>query len=312
LSSHQFRGKPAPRQARRAGFSQASTRRGITLYDQHDREWTTMVDLKSGMPTGQIVPSFQAPFIPDQQYLVVNPDNTSELYIDYESMLRHRHMAMENHHKTAVKMARQRKIAIPQKGDYPEELVEVIGNPPKPVEPVVAAMQDNVYILGPNYARDRGLRYVVDKRLEKFTQVVTETDRLLEQYDFGSSSEDEPVERIDITPAGRQALAEPGETDLEDEEELEEMDLGTSDETSVDSMLDDLDEEFDQEAVGGRTVAPQNQDRAARQAPRRGNASPVRSRHGKARSQSGATKSQREGRPSLADGAAPVIGDETA
>jgi hypothetical protein len=91
------------------------------------------------------------------------------------------------------------------------------------------------------------------------------------------------------------------------------MDLGEEkDETSVDTMLDDLEDEFDGDAMGGRTVAPKNQDRVARQAPRRGNASAVRSRHGKARSQGGATKSQREGRPSLADGAAPVIGDGNA
>lgn len=275
-----------------------------------------MVDLKSGMPCGQIVPSFQAPFVPDQQYLIVNPDNTSELYIDYESLLRHRHMAMESYHKTAVRMARQRKIAAPAKGEYSDELLEVIGNAPKPVEPVIAAMQNNVYILGPDYARDRGIRYVVDTRLEKFTEVRTETDRLLEEYDFGSAPDygtEGDVERIDITPSGRAALETDPETDLEDEEGLEEMDLGDgTDESSVDNMLNDLEDEFDGEAMGGRTVAPKNQDRAARQAPRRGNASAVRSRHGKARSQGGVTKSQREGRPSLADGAAPVIGDGNA
>jgi hypothetical protein len=69
------------------------------------------------------VPSFQAPFVPDQQYLIVNPDNTSELYIDYESMLRHRHMAMEAYHKTArAHGAPAEDSPAPSKGEYSEEL----------------------------------------------------------------------------------------------------------------------------------------------------------------------------------------------
>jgi hypothetical protein len=327
--SHQFRGKAAPRRGQRGGFSQASTRRGITLYDQHDREWTAMVDLKSGMPTGQIVPSFKAPFVPDQQYLGVNPDNTSELYIDYESMLRNRNARLEEYHQNAVKESRHRKLPAPERGNYTPELIQWAGNPPRPIEPIIAAMQGNVYILGPDYAEERGVPYRVDERLERFVVAPTETEKLLEQYDFASEPAKRPSngdwyrrnastapegERIGITDAGSAALETDPATDLEDEEETEEMELeGFGDDTETSDLeknLDELDEQFDSEALGGRTVAPKNQDRAARQAPRRGNASAVRAKHGKSRSQSGQSKSQREGRPTLADGVAPVVGDD--
>jgi hypothetical protein len=322
--SHEFRGQSRRRRGQQAGWSQASTRRGITLYDQHDREWTTQVSNHTGMPTSAIVPSFQAPWFPDEQYLKVNPDNTSELYIDYESLLRNRNAFLNEYHQAALVVARQKELPTPERGNYHAKIVDAIGPMPKPIEPIVAAMQGNVYILGKTYAESRGLDYRVDKRLERFCAQANDTDRLLEQFDFGSAPGDEErVERIGLTPKGRAALAEPGENDLEGDGEIDleaaanEMELGSGEETSDTALLDELEDELseleeqhDQEALGGRTVAPKNSERAARQAPRTGNKSAVRPKHGRSRGSMPAQRAaQREGRASLADGAAPVIGD---
>lgn len=321
MTSHQFRGKPARRQRKRGGFSQASTRRGITLYDQHGREWTAQVGLKSGRPTGQIEPNFIAPWYPDQQYLRVNPENTSELFIDYMAMLARRRARRDQYHKAAVDFAREKKLEEPTLGQYPEAIRRSIGGSPKAIEPVVAAIQGNRYILG--------LTTVVDRRLERFV-TVQRTDAIVEEFDFHDDESGDARSFASARAAAakvrervRDLPAEPTPEAEEDLNDLELLDGGTTEDT-VDELLDglatedleddddeDLDETFDPEATGGKTVAPGNEERVARQAPRRPQSSAKRARHGANRG--GGTDAQktvqRAGRKTLADGAAPVIAD---
>lgn len=321
MASHQFRGK-ARRRKKRGGWSQASTRRGIILYDQHGRQWSGQVSNKSGMPTGQIDPCFTAPWYPDQQYLRVNPDNQAELYIDYDAMLLRRRARLEEFHKLATEFAREKKLELPKKGEYSEAITRAIGGMPKPIQPVAAAMQKNPYILG---LTDR-----VDPRLERYV-VKPRNEAILDEFDFHP----ETAGDFSATKARNEAAKVEKDEWLSSDEtkadvDVEEFDgltgADASDAFDVEGALDDLDEEkddeldldeeHDQEAVGGRTIAARNAEKAQRQAPRRPGTKVARPKQGAARSGTSraakaAAHAQRTGRKTLANGGRPVISGQS-
>ncbi len=315
VTPHEFRGKGARRPRRKHQFSQASTRRPATGSDQHGRPWSMQVGLKSGMPAGgPPQPLFTAPWYPDHQYVRVNPDNAAEIFIDYEAMFLRRNAKLAEYHERAVERAHQKSLPLPKKGEYSAELISVCGSVPKPVQPVVAAMQENPWILGETD--------VVDARLEPFVRK-SRGKALAEAqaFDFGPRSYAEatsgtlgaPIPRaISNAPRGEsieegqarieRELAAAGRTadDLEDDGgdgAGDDVLDGANVDVLLDGLGDGLDDEFDEEALGGRTVAPKNTELAKRQAPRRPNAS--------ARGKGGGSKAKR---PTLADGAKPVIG----
>jgi hypothetical protein len=316
-SGHSYKGRRGRRSRRAGAFSQATYRRPITLHDQHGREWTATVGTKTGMPTGIIQPSFSAPWYPDHQYMKVNPENTSELFIDYESLLLRRRSRLADFHTLALDIARKKGIPLPAKvGEYTDELLGLLPGMPKPVQPVVAAMQGNEYILG--------LTNVVDERLRRYVQA--SRDVLLaeaEAMDFrprsfaDAKAENAKTANNTATPIEGAPVFTPAEANAHvvDVDAFDELDAAGTDE-EVGAMIEDLgvdlDEEFDAAAVGGRTIAPQKQERAARQAPRR-NGSKV-ARNGTV-SRSAAAKQRRAAakkagrRPTLADGARPVIAE---
>jgi hypothetical protein len=268
------------------------------------------------MPTGLIVPNFRAPWYPDQQYLKVNPENTSELFIDYDAMILRRNARISEFHKLAVDFAHDKKLAVPtKKGEYSEELTRQLGGAPKPIQPVIAARQGNVFILGPDYAEAHGLNYATDARLERYV-TRARNEAILEEYDFApertfaeakshSAQASTPRPRV----ANEAAPEETDETDTADDDVGAFDELGDGTDANVESMLDELEDEFDAEAMGGKTVAPQTVDRAARQAPRRPGTKTA--TKGAKRPKTAAEKrraAQRGNRPTLATGAAPVIG----
>jgi hypothetical protein len=321
---HSYQGGSRKRR-KRGRFSQASTRRPIVLYDQHQREWTAQVGVKTGMPTGKIVPNFRAPWYPDQQYFRVNPENTAELFIDYKAMLLRRNARMKAYHQGASEWARDKKIPTPEKlGEYSEQIRRGYGGPPKPLEPVVAAIQGNRYILG--------LTDKVDKRLERFV-TKPRNEEVLAEYDFSEGGEDDGAKpetsRARAVPAARRrrdvepiiqdgddsafddfdggAPGKAGEGDAGGEISVEELLAGIEDEAKADARQD-LEDTVDSAARGGRRVPPRAADRAEKQAPRRPTASATRKGSGK-KPTADAKKRQLAGRRSLADGAQPVIGE---
>lgn len=364
--AHEFTGQRRRRKKRGSGFSQAMTRREITLYDQHGREWSASVEQKSGMPTGMISPSFEAPWRPDAQYLKVNPDNTSELYIDYETMYKRRRARLEQYHRDAVTKAAANKWPTPEKGKYSQEVLETLGRPPKPLEPVAAAMQGHPWILG--------FSKTPDPRLVPFLHVNRRevTPEEIDGYDFGPDSYKRTVENLrkvevtepdddeggddelaaaEITPPATPraqraaqrlaqheapkppAIAPAAQVPAaEVETELELLADGSDDDATslLDGLTDEeeLEEAHDAQGLGGRRVRPQTTERVERQAPRRQTQSPVARKRGAHRgggnpravakqakaaaktpkSSKGARAGWRAGRPSLADGAKPVVG----
>ena len=131
------------------GWSQAKERRYQRMIDQHGRRWGADVEIKSGYPTGLIRPEFSAPFLPDQKYLTMNPEDMQDLQIDYERMLRDRREAHETYRREIARVCNVRGWDVPEDGaELPFQVTEIVGPPPEPVEPVLAAMQGNSYVLG--------------------------------------------------------------------------------------------------------------------------------------------------------------------
>ena len=122
-SRSRWDGQVRSRPNRTRRFSQDSTRHGIRLYDQHDREWSASAENRAGMPTGSINPTFRAPWVPDQQYLIVNPENASELWIDYPRMYQDRKVAHEEYHQKAVKFCNSTSLPIPEFGKYNDRII---------------------------------------------------------------------------------------------------------------------------------------------------------------------------------------------
>ena len=310
---HTFDGRPKGQAQRKVSFSQASLRRTVTLWDQHGRQWWASVEQRSGMPVGMIEPKdFTAPWLPDQKYLVVNPDNASELFIDYRTAAVDRKTAENEYHVRASQLAAEKKWAQPERGQYPTEIVNALGRPPRSVKLVLAAWQGNPWMLGETDTPDPRLELLVEA--ERPQLAVTPED--IGDEDFGPESFAEQFgeEFAELkTGSAELPLADPRagrrvvDTSPATPEELEafESDDTTAEEAGLEALLNGVDEEHDAQALGGKTVAPKNIDRARRQAPRPATQKATRKKQGTHRSQK-----ERRRRPSLADGATPVIAGE--
>lgn len=131
------------------GWSQANLRRPQYMTDQHGRTWFADVEIRSGYPVGPIRPRFDAPWHPDQSALKVDHEKPTQIRIDYEALLNERLEAHRDYHGRAVEESASRRWPVPTEGEvYSKELQLIVGKPPAPVEPIVAAMQENSWILG--------------------------------------------------------------------------------------------------------------------------------------------------------------------
>lgn len=143
------------------GWSQAETRRPAHLTDQHGRRWFADIEKRSGFPVGPIRARFDAPWFPDQGALRISLEEPNRIFIDYEWLLSQRQEAHNDYHQKAVEESAARQWDVPERGQpYSRNLQMIVGKPPAPIEPVVAAMQGNRWILG--------LTKVVDQRLTPF------------------------------------------------------------------------------------------------------------------------------------------------
>lgn len=314
---------------RTAGNSQADMRRPALMHDQHGRQWSCSIENRSGMSTGLITNDFSAPWLPDQPYLVQNPENPSELWIDYRRMYLDRKHALASYHAIATQLAADKGWPIPSKGTYAQEIRRVLGNPPLPLQPVKAAAQGNPWVLG--------FTDVPDPRLVEFIQPPETLDLDLEdEEDYGEAGYEASVGGVapsvtpavvdDFTAGEYGAAAQPAMGD----EDFDELDAEDGDE-DVSALLDLVDDEaesieaaHDQPALGGRTVPAGKEAVAMRQAPRRPQSTAKAHKKGESRAhrstQQHRAKEQRttmkslraahgDGRASLADGASPIVSD---
>lgn len=328
---------------KKASFSQASLRRVVTMFDQHGRQWWASVEIRSGMPVGNIEPKeWSAPWLPDQQYLVVNPDDATQLFIDYRRMATDRKSSEDEYHAAALQLAGDKKWPMPALGEYPREITDALGRPPRSRVLVIAAWQRNPWLLGQTETPDPRLEQLVERERPKVT--MRPEDWTAE--DFGPDSyrasvgddhtvnrtataapkwvaSDEPsaddiaqLEQIDgmaVVAANGDVVGVHADTEESDEEfDVDSVPTGELDETvnaalGIDDDDEDLDEEHDAAAVGGKVVHPRHAERVQRQQARRPGQSAKRQKQGAERSAKGAPQTARK-RPTLADGAKPVVG----
>lgn len=301
-----------------SGNSQADQRRAHFMTDQHGRPWSCSIELKSGMPTGLIANDFHAPWLPEQNALVVNPNNTSELWIDYGLMWRERMQALSAYHKNAVALAVDKNWPVPTKGVYSNDFRRVLQDPPKPLQPVKAAAQENPWILG--------FTDVIDERLYEYVTPLEDRDTDLDDgEDYSPDGFAEQVAQQEGATLDDDAVEERGPrapvpfvrpvldlADMQDDSVGDYRDGGDDDGLGVqgtdtpsdedddayaprfpaeeegpeESALAVLDETHD-DGFAGRTIPPQKAALAHRQAPRSPSATSKTRKKGKSRGSTG-------------------------
>lgn len=144
---------------------QAAQRRGSTLTDDWGRAWSAVIDKRTGDPIGSITPQgWSAPWRPDQAYMRPDPEDPRRIIIDLERALAD---ALEAHEQYAEDWKRQ---AAARNIDPADErnhgiLQQVVGPPPKPWQPIKAALDGNRWILGFTTKPDaRLVPYLTTKR----------------------------------------------------------------------------------------------------------------------------------------------------
>lgn len=131
-------------------FSQASVRSYAIFRDQHGRKWGADIEQKTGAPCGPLSARFSAPIMPPQKYLKVTDVAARELTIDYEAWLgdlETAHMEYDQRRTMiAVTMYNERAHDAIEKKD--PALMQRVGPPPQFLEPIMAAVEGNGWILG--------------------------------------------------------------------------------------------------------------------------------------------------------------------
>ena len=204
------------------GWSQRNQRQDQTFTDDHGREWFGSVEIKTGHVCGLLEPQFQAPLIPDQKYLERIPKRPYDLHINYDRWLADiRATRAEWEREGRQMMRKMRGSGYDPSEEFGADVLDIIGEPPEAVEPVIAARQGNSWILG--------LTNRVDRRLIKYFNI----DKLPAKV----RREQEPDLRdLDVIEAEREAL---------ERHDRERQDIGRVKEDEPDLRDEDGDEEVD-------------------------------------------------------------------
>lgn len=344
--AHAFTGKVTARR-REKKFSQASLYRPLFTHDQFGRQWFCEIHQRSGMPVSRLYPCFVAPWYPDSTYITVNPENTAQCFIDFPRMRQEKRVAIAAYHADAVGLATEKKWAIPERGvPYPREIVQKLGTPPRAIEPIVAAEQGHPWINGWSQVPDPRLVELV-KPKRRLLSVDEEGYDFSEDSYRAAIGASQPVARA-LTPKpdvealkqrvidyeARQSEGAAGADDEDlDDVELEERpgheapDAPLVDPTDIDDAFgleggptertddrlidpDAIEDELDPEARGGTRVPvrPKAPAKAASPNRRPQQVSRPAPRTGSTASRLPANRTGKA-RPTLADGAKPVISD---
>jgi len=145
----------------RGDWSQRSQRQTMDMTDQHGRPWFATVEIRTGDPCGLIEQRFIAPLVPPQQYLKRVPRKPYDLLIDYAGWKADIRQARGEWEREGRQIARKlHGSAYRPDAPFSIEVLEMIGEAPSAIEPVIAAEQGNKWVLG--------LTNRVDMRLVKF------------------------------------------------------------------------------------------------------------------------------------------------
>jgi hypothetical protein len=235
-----------------SGQSQASFRYPQTYRDNHGRRWRASVEIRSGYPTGRIACLHKTPggnpppWLPPQgfPFMDVDPTRRDRLFINYEAIIDDRIRAHEELYNRAIEEAGARGLPIPEKGQpWDRRLVAILGTLDQlaAIQPAIAAMQGNSWILG--------LTDKVDTRLLPFVRKSREEKRQAIYRNLPDFSDASRLDGADVTGDAIAAL------DNEDDLDGDEWDALDPNEDPVDPSLEsrlDLEEQFDASATGGK------------------------------------------------------------
>jgi hypothetical protein len=117
--------------------------------DQHGRKWFGSIEIRSGYPI-RVTPQFESPLRVPPRYMAYDPNEPNLITIDYErwvSDLEAAHQRWEDQlRKGAIKFyAEKAPEAIK---NPPAVLLDAVGTKPQPVEPILAALSGNKWVLG--------------------------------------------------------------------------------------------------------------------------------------------------------------------
>jgi hypothetical protein len=240
------------------GFSQAKQRRNQRLTDNHGRKYFATIEIRSGDPVGPVQPMFQAPLAVPPMYMRKHPDpdRPNEVVIDYRRWITDIEGAHTDWEKRGRELSRKTfgSAYDPTQPAFKQEILDLLGERPQPVEPVYAAMQGNRWVLG--FTR------IVDARLERFFTPAQLNPQAIDfsKYDF----------RDEIGAGGESewSAAETSSTEVVEDlsvgSSAAEFDYDAAAAAAGDDGLDDLEmkldedealeRQFDREHTGGQRV----------------------------------------------------------
>jgi hypothetical protein len=146
----------------KGNWSQRNQRRGQMFTDQHGRKYYGSIELKSGATCGVIESQYTSVLPVPMMYLERsrNPQRPYDLYVNYDRWISDVRLELNEWETRARALARRRNADYDSSQPLPTDVVEMMGERPQAVEPVLAARQGNGWVLG--------FRATIDERLRKF------------------------------------------------------------------------------------------------------------------------------------------------
>ena len=194
-------GIPALNQEKQRRFQQA--------FDQHGRKWTFFLDIKSGGACTPFRPAFNAPWLPDQRCIKILRDRPGALDINYDEQILALKNAKAEYRQLMIRAANFFNVPNwnPDTDVPTAQMRNDIGEPPLPVEPVLAAKKGNGFVLGlrgfdPNKPGDVKL----SEALVRWTAPPRGIDAIGNE---GDEFADEPVDEIEEPTRGRKRSRQP-------------------------------------------------------------------------------------------------------
>ena len=133
----------------REGFSQATNRSYRIFTDQHDREWGADIENKTQAPCGALSACFRSPLRIAQKYLMLINPQAGKIEINYPLWIGELKQAHTDYAYT--RLMEKRRMSPANWRDIPDNdqgLLDVIGEPPPPVQQVLAAQAGERWVLG--------------------------------------------------------------------------------------------------------------------------------------------------------------------
>jgi len=169
--------------------------------DQHGRKWNFFMDIKAGDACTPFRPEFLAPWYPDQRCIRVDPEARGAVNIDYDEQLRPLRVAHTDYRRLMIQAANffNVKDFNPDRDEPTAQMKHDIGIPPLPLEPLLAAKKDNLFILGKRpYDANRPGDVKLAEALHRWTAVASEV--LVEEDASVFAEEYETVEEMEVPP----------------------------------------------------------------------------------------------------------------